>query len=384
MKKFIALLLAMLLVLVNVAALAEGLNNEKVQEIVKKATKAGTAEYSIGKTYTFGNDSSANNVYPTETLEFTVTPDNTNLPVITIGDDYSEDASKKNTFYVDGTKATYLIPVTVPGVEKYLEYSDGELGKFHYTIVETAPQDDPSQGVTYSETTFQVDVYVTYKTETDPDTGEVTVDTNEKVRKAVIYSGTTASTDPSEAAKEDQFENEYNLGELTVTKTIDGNLADPEKEFSITIKLTSDNTIANDMSIDSSTTATITDEDDLDLGKGKKYYEITFTAVGGEFVKIKNIPAGVKYSVVESDATHHIANDKQLDNVNDLDAYFVQGEIKADAPATINAGTNEVEIINTKNISVPTGIALDTVPYILILAVVMLGVALAARKREDY
>ena len=50
---------------------------------------------------------------------------------------------------------------------------------------------------------------------------------------------------------------------------------------------------------------------------------------------------------------------------------------------TINAVTDTVTITNTKNSTVDTGIVLDSLPYVLLIAVAVVGVVIfTARKRS--
>lgn len=382
MKKFVALLLAMLLVLANVAALAEGGLGDKVADIEQNAAKAATApEYSITKKYT--TTGTATNVYPTETIEFTVTPKETTYPTVTIGNDGTAADTPANTFYVDGTVSEYAIPVNVPAVDQY-----PGLGKYHYEVKESTTQTDPSQGETYSTTTFNVDVYVSYKTE-KVDGVDTVVKPLELIRTAVIYTGNETGT-PTQ--KSDKFENQYKVGSLKVTKKIDGNLANPDLPFEIVVTLSSTDTVNNDITVTSHATSC----DTTKIEKGWKTTTtpktITFTAKGDEYIEITNIPKGVSYTVIETagdEKTRHLADNQpatQMASANVANAYFVTGEVKDTDNKTISATTqDEVEIKNVKEITVPTGIALDTVPYILILAVALFSlIKLAARKREEY
>ena len=374
MKKLIALLLALLLAAVNVAALAgepegeaaptSGLG-DSVTNLEQGAGDTGTtttAGPSITKTYT--TSGTATNVYPTETLEFTVTPGAATYPVVTVG--------TNNTFDVDGTKATYTIPVTVPDASEY-----GSAGKYHYEVVETTSQTAPSQGVEYDiATIFNVDVYVYYAPTTDGDDAATTALTKE----VVIYSGEETSENATKAAKTDSFKNDYSVGALTVSKEITGNLSDPNKAFSITVTLTAENQVNSDITIDDSNATSVTGE----TAKGWKEKTITFTATGGQSITIGNIPTGVKYTVEETDIDRIVTDntDSQMAAVNNPKAYFVSGEVTDEE---IGAAKAEVTITNTKDITIPPGVALDTLPYVLIMAVAAIGaVTLVIRKRREY
>lgn len=374
MKKLLASLLALMLVLANVAALAEGgaedngmpstpgaandvIENES-NDAVANASGNGT---SIKKNYT--TTGTATNVYPTETLQFTVTPESAEYPTVTVG--------TENTFTTDGTQ-TQTIPVNVPEASVY-----GKAGMYHYTVTEKTNPDDPSQGAAYNtdNITFNVDVYVYY-------------DPNEKtklVKEVVIYSGDAATSGIPTAAKTDAFENTYSVGSLEVSKEITGNLADPTKPFTIVITLNASAKVNNDIAIVNNATS-IDGDDDGKIAKGWTGTKtITITAVGGQSIKLDNIPTGVTYTVAET-LPARIAQDtaaNQIAQVNNAEAYFVSGEVSEATAIGTTAAT--ATITNKKDITVPTGIALDSIPYVLIMSLAVIAlVALKARKREEF
>jgi len=366
MKKFVAMLLALLLVLVNVAALAEGPVVPDISGVIDDdvveddAANAATDSPSIKKTYT--TTGTATNVYPTEKLQFSVTPKDESYPKVTVG--------TNNEFSVDGTTDEYTIPVNVPEASVY-----AKAGKYHYTVKETGAE-VTSQAVGYDTTTvFNVDVYVYYKIVD----GQVT---NELEKTVVVYSGDETSENAGQDAKEDDFANTYSVGELTVTKKIAGNLADPNRVFTIKVTLTSTENVANDITIESNATSLT-----AETAKNWKTKEITFTAKGGQSITIKNIPTGVKYTIEEDgEITRHLENNDattQMNNANNATAYYVEGEVKT--PTAIGDTAAFETIKNTKEITVPTGISMETLPYVLILAVAVMGAAvLVIRKWEEY
>lgn len=377
MKKILAILLALLLVLVNVAALAEGGDENTgmpelpgaANDVIENERNDATAnasgdDYSIQKNYT--TNGTATDVYPTETLRFTVTaPEGTGIPAVTVG--------TNNTFDTTGTK-TQTIPVNVPAGTAY-----PAAGMYHYTVTEIAPE-KPSQSAAYNtdSTTFNVDVYVYY--------GD---DGTTLVSKAVIYSGTPATADIDEGAKTDAFENTYSVGSLQVSKEITGNLADPNKVFTIVITLNASNTVNNDITIDgtNATSVTVSGEDDSKkIAKGWTGTKtITITAVGGQSIKLDNIPSGVTYTVAETgiDRIDEDNPTNQIALVNNTNAYGVTGEVTT--AIAIDAAAATATITNNKDITVPTGIALDSIPYVLIMSLAVIAlVALKARKREEF
>lgn len=351
MKKLIAVLLAMLLVLVNVAALASGElpATPETGDLEPAGEKAATTP-SIPKVYT----TTGGTVYPTETLKFTVERAKETYPWITVG-------NSDNEFDVDGTTDEYTIPVNVPSIAEYQEAGFGA-GMYHYTVKETGPE-DPSQAVTYDDTVFNVDVYIAYEN-------------GELVQSVVIYTGDPQTEVESIATKESELQNTYEVGGLEVGKVIDGSLADPNKTFTLVITLTSDNTIASDLTIEGNITGSV--------GKGEKEYTFTAILTGGQSVTITNIPAGVGYTVEETgiDVIDGSTDNTQIDQANNLNAYAVA---YTNESGTIGASqTIAATVTNTKEITIPTGISMDFVPYMVIIALAGIAlVALRIRRREE-
>ena len=341
MKKLLAILLALGLVLVSVAALADVPAGAK--DLIDADTADAEETPSIKKTY----ESNKTGVYPAETLKFTVTPKENTYPAITVGNN--------NTFAVNGSAAEYTIPVNVPAATAYKTLG---AGMYHYTVKEIVPE-NKSQAVTYDTTKeFNVDVYAYY------DNGDFKV-------QPVIYTGST-----SEAKKDDEFKNTYEVGELVVTKEISGKLADPNKDFTIKITLNSTDTIANDLTVATTSTTAVTG----DPTKGEKSYEFIATLKGGQTATISNIPTGVTYTVEETGVTV-ITAAQQIEKANDTNAYQVD---YTDETGTISTTAANAKVKNTKDITIPEGISVDFVPYVLIIALAGIAlVAMKARKKEN-
>lgn len=158
------------------------------------------------------------------------------------------------------------------------------------------------------------------------------------------------------AGKEDSFVNTYKAGMLTVSKTVDGNGSSQNDVFSFTV--TFDKGEAAEQWINAiSTNAT--------KGEGNTY---TFTLRHGESMVFENIPYGVNYTVTEAKAEGYECD-------------------KADGKVEGTIGAENIKATaaykNTKNISIDMGVMLDSMPYVLVLAVVGAAViALIAKKRR--
>lgn len=160
---------------------------------------------------------------------------------------------------------------------------------------------------------------------------------------------------------------------LTVTKTVTGKLGDTNKAFTFTITKadgTAVNIASANIEISEADRAKV---EWLDNGK--------FTLKDGASITFKNLPSG-EYKIVEDDyigekyeTSWQIGTDGKVYEQN--------------RTATVTIGTTEqtVHFTNHRTLEPDLGVLLDTLPYIVILAVVAGGVALLMlrkhRKEDD-
>lgn len=158
---------------------------------------------------------------------------------------------------------------------------------------------------------------------------------------------------------------------LTVTKTVTGKLGDTNKAFTFTI--TKDGKPVNNIT-----------EDNIEVSDGAQWLNDgngKFTLKDGATITFKNLPSG-EYKVVEDDykgekyeTSWQIGTDGKVYEKN--------------RTATVTIGTTEqtVHFTNHRTLEPDLGVLLDTLPYIVILAVVAGGVALLMlrkhRKEDD-
>lgn len=160
---------------------------------------------------------------------------------------------------------------------------------------------------------------------------------------------------------------------LTVTKTVTGKLGDTNKAFTFTITK-ADGTSANitDANVEIS---------EADSAKVEWLRNGKFTLKDGASIIFKNLPSG-EYKVIEEDYSG--------------EKYETSWQIGTDGKvyeknrtATVTIGTTEqtVHFTNHRTLEPDLGVLLDTLPYIVILAVVAGGVALLMlrkhRKEDD-
>ena len=161
---------------------------------------------------------------------------------------------------------------------------------------------------------------------------------------------------------------------LTVTKTVTGKLGDTNKAFTFTI--TKDGKPVNNIT-----------EDNIEVSDGAQWLNDgngKFTLKDGATITFKNLPSG-EYKVVEDD---YVEDDYKGEK---YETSYVVGsgtpENGREVSVTIGTDAKQIDFTNHRTLEPDLGVLLDTLPYIVILAVVAGGVALLMlrkhRKEDD-
>ena len=274
-------------------------------------------------------------VIPAETLKFSVTPNegNPDNTPITVSD-----------VAITGSPQNIIVNIPV--------YTT--VGKYNYTVAE---QTGSTQGVTYMTEPFGVQVLVTNDADKDG-----------KLDTQVVF-----TTSDGNQGKIEGIVNKYDLGSLTVSKKVSGNLASSSQKFDIDVTFTAENgkTVASAISYGGNKTIGTNEWVNGSVTK-------TISIAANETVTFSNIPAGVTYTVTEQ-AKH---TEEDANGSHSEKGYEVSYK-ESDTSRIISAGdADTVEVTNTKGAEVDTGINLDSMPYIMILALVAVcAVVMFARKR---
>jgi hypothetical protein len=412
MKKFVALMLAMVLV-VGMASVA--MADDSHLTTVKDLPLTEAYVMDIQKAYV-NNDtgnSTAADPHPADVETFFV-GDGTKT---TDGGT----ATKAPEFYMNGVKKT---DVTIPAITLQTDSisENAAIPQFHatlaastdftvpgeyvYYIYETIGSNKPTAGVTYNyvENPLILKITVINKTASTTVDGEtVTVLVkDETTGKQILQIGGVAlrldnlnlknannSADKLDAAdgNKDNVHNEYEFGKVTVTKTVSGNMANTDKpwifkaEFTPasgeTVRGTVDITgtgvylgalatepTGTENSVSNSTEVTRTIAPNWDTKQ-----TVYFTLKHGQNMIFDNIPEGVTYTVTEVEES----------------AYGYTTTKSNDTGTMTAAGDVTAAFTNTKNQTPDTGIALDAVPYVMIMAITLMGAAMmiVRRRKED-
>ena len=158
---------------------------------------------------------------------------------------------------------------------------------------------------------------------------------------------------------------------LTVTKTVTGKLGDTNKAFTFTITK-ADGTAAN-------ITNTNIEISEADRAKVEWKGNGQFTLKDGASITFKNLPSG-EYKIVEDDYTGEKYETSYVVDSGD-------SQSGREAAVTMSGTNMTLAFTNHCTLFPDTGVLLDTLPYIVILAVVAGGVALLMlrkrRKNDD-
>ncbi len=389
MKKLIALLLALMMVMVSVAALAGGLDEETtpaeetLPEPIPNAGEGTPTNYAKGTDYKLTATAKQTIVLPkvyTVTLP-TGQKAEKSLPSDTVAFTQSD---SKVAYTSTVTAAPDLEGVTMDAIVEGENGLPNDQGKYSYDVTIELPS--------YTG----VGVYTYTLTETDNGVAGVTYIGNIELKVTVVQNGDNlqiagialrkvadGGDDAIAETKLDKFENTYKAGSLTVTKTVDGTMGDRSKKFPIDVVFTAPS--------DKKVTGTITyyagETEKGTVAPGEEGWTgsktVSLELAHGETIQFDNIPDGVKYTVIEDpDTIKHLTSEtEEQDKPN---SYKVAGEVTS-ATAITAGSVTPVTITNTKDIDVDTGITLETLPYVLLMALAAMGfVALKLRKREEY
>ncbi len=348
MKKLLSLTLALIMVLtltVAVAAEEPPYNNDE--------------SVTIGVSFTGENGTATT---PNETFHYT----------ITAGAVIDGNAEGNRTYVQESSLSNDAASVPMPTTTTYdvamtPGAADGSftivlpeyrsVGIYYYTVTQT---EGNTAGVKYDTRKMIVKVTVIQQEEN-------------KVRVA-FATASLADKDgnPGTDVKIATFVNTYSAGSLSVKKLVEGNLGARDKEFTVNVVFTAPVGASGTHDVVNST---ISYNEDAGVKTINPVWNDNKASVQihlhhEETVTFTNIPYGVTYVVTEEDYTSEGYDDGVItyDDTNK--------KIDADTP------DDTVTITNTKNSAVDTGIVLDSLPYVLLIAVAVVGVVIfTSRKR---
>ena len=283
-----------------------------------------------------------------------------------------------DTSATDFKYATKSVTVDFTGV-KY-----NTPGIYRYKITET---ESTAPGITDdSELVRTLDVYVKYSNEekqTLAVDGYVLYEgiptTNEEFAQA--GQAGQAATD----TKSDGYVNEYTTYDLTLKKEVKGNQGDRDKYFAFTVKI--ENAVAGTVY-----TVDLSGADENPTVDGMQQINpASLTATDGsvtatyylkhnQSIKIQGLTEDTEYTISETSySADGYTTTYKIDNGTEVASNATPSENNA-----MGTAKHTVTFINSKSGTVPTGILLETAPYLILGAVVVVGlvVLFATRRRR--
>ena len=325
MKKFVAILLTLMLVLGIGAAVADEAQVTPTTDT--DLTDHGTV--TIKKVYKLVGAGTS----PAETF----TLEQVGVGRVTDGDATSAPALGTITGAAFNEGAATADGTTIGNITVALpEYTN--VGVYEYTLQEVAGN---TAGVAYYGKTIKLVVTVVNGTVGN-------------IRVAAVH------TEDEGGTKSSEFINTYRAGTLKVSKTVAGNLGDKNKYFEFKVTLTGENGKTYGASY--AVTGGSKDDNPKSIVIGQ---ETTFMLKHGDTLSIANLPYGVTYTVTETAA----------------DGYTTSA---TGDTGKINAAEQTAAFTNTKTGSIDTGVTTENLPYVLLIGFVVLAGAALLIKRKAH
>ncbi len=341
MKKIISLILALVFVLcMSSVAFAHVLNADTPSAELKKYYQLVNGGTSPAESFSFTTPQLSS--YPDGVEE-------NDVPTIAKSDivnnvSYDAGGASKD----DGkNEVRKILTINLPAASEF-----PEVGIYVYKFKEVEP-DNPTAGVGYH--TADIELWITIMRDPDDNT----------FRVASIHAET-------EGAKTDTIINTYSAGKLVVTKEVTGNLGVRNDYFDVTVTFTAPEgeTVKSTISYNEGTdTKTIEPNNWGPDGTASVKISLKHEST----VTFENIPYGVTYTVVEDDYT---SDEKGKYDTAKYDFY--------DKNKTIDSAEDTVKIINNKEGTPDTGIRMDSLPYIVLLGVVVLAAVVMFFRRRSH
>lgn len=314
----------------------------------------------------------------------------TDIKTISIG----SAAFKAGKANASETDTASVVPITIQAadISKYQKP-----GTYYYDFTEETGN---TAGVTYSTDAYRVvlPVIAVGGNDTSGNKSLAFDMSNIHIVKGTNSNGkyTFPTTDTGFQYKIDRIENTYTAGGLAIKKVVKGKAGDVNQTFTVTVKLTApanrmvksqlklsstnapaDNVVSVDgkpltadaaAAADAARTYTISSD-----ATGWDSKTIKFSVKNDTTFEIDNIPAGVTYTVSEVAGSYHAvfrtSDGTQLASVSDG-----SGTITTKNAAVIDKTVQGIVIVNNKDINMDTGVFLNNMPYIVLVAAA--GIAL--------
>lgn len=309
----------------------------------------------IAKTYTVNGGSFDSDNVNLELVAFAAN-DYVQVTDSTITDEAAEQLLPTFTANSNATSQNASISMQLPAYTK--------VGTYTYQVKEV---DGGTLGMTYDDTTYTLQVRVA----------------NKMVDGKIDSTGAKVCyvTMKANGVKESSVKNTYNASNLTISKTVEGNMGDRDTkfDFKVTLEVPNGKTLRSDI--------TVPEGSNITWNEGKTVGTVTFKLSHGQSFTLMNLPYDIEYTVDEMNGTTALNQDDKINGT-------YQVSYDGNKAGTIGTGENKIaptngvistEVTNTwGDNNIDTGVILDNAPYILMLAVVAGGaMMLVIKKRRE-
>lgn len=247
-------------------------------------------------------------------------------------------------------------------------------GIYRYIITEKASSAD---GITNDATTTRtLDVFVKYTNEVAG--GQL------EVSNYVVYRGTkTDAANVDAGSKDDGFTNTYATTDLTLKKQVTGNQGDRDKYFEFTVVISGavEGTIYDVNLSDADTNPTVgetppkTNAASLTVGEDGTVTAIYYLK-DDQSIVVQGLTSDTNYTITETDYSKDgYTTSYVLDSAPSVQASTTSEQNMGNA-------AHVVTFTNAKNGTVPTGILLETAPYLVLGVVVLAGLTVLFMTRR--
>lgn len=309
----------------------------------------------IAKTYTVNGGSFNSDTVNLELVAFAEN-DYVHVTDSTITDEAAEQLLPTFTANSSATSQNASISMQLPAYTK--------VGTYTYQVKEV---DGGTLGMTYDDTTYTLQVRVA----------------NKMVDGKIDSTGAKVCyvTMKANGVKESSVKNTYNASNLTISKTVEGNMGDRDTkfDFKVTLEVPNGKTLRSDI--------TVPEGSNITWNEGKTVGTVTFKLSHGQSFTLMNLPYDIEYTVDEMNGTTALNQDDKINGT-------YQVSYDGNKAGTIGTGENKIaptngvistEVTNTwGDNNIDTGVILDNAPYMLMLAVVAGGaMTLVIKKRRE-
>lgn len=246
-------------------------------------------------------------------------------------------------------------------------------GIYRYVITETDPV-VAGLATSKDDNTIYLDVYVTNVA----GACAITYYQMSTSDAAPTYAKDNNKT-PTYTAKFTEDIDTYTTYTLTVTKNVEGAMADMTQKFSIDVDFTD---------LSAGTKVTVGGVQTADGASADGALSVSKSLGDNESMTITGVPADAVYTVVENLSSNEAYTvTYKIDSADSaVEATYANtnnGEYTTANQQDMDANNHTVTVINTKNAVNPTGIIMNVAPYALMVVIALAGVVVFLRKRVE-